>query len=272
MTTLITGGTGKTGRRVAQTLSDLGHPIRVVNRHSDPRFDWRDPDTWDRVLADCDAAYVTFQPDIGLPGADEIVSAFARTAVGAGCRRLVLLSGRGEESSRRAESALAESGADWTILRSAFFMQNFTESIFAEEIAHGSLTMVEHSAREPFIDADDIAAVAVASLLDPAQVGRIHELTGPALLSFAQVAAEMGQIDGREVAYRELPVDSYVAELVGAGLPEEDAAGLAHVFQEVLDGRNEHVDDGVRSVLGREPRSFGEFLSASRRQANAVRG
>ena len=104
MTILITGGTGKTGSRVAQALTDLGHPIRVATRHSAPPFDWNDQTTWDDVLEGCSAAYVTFQPDLALPGADEIIAEFARTAVARGCRRLVLLSGRGEEGAAEPNS------------------------------------------------------------------------------------------------------------------------------------------------------------------------
>ena len=117
----------------------------MATRHSDPAFDWYDEGTWDRAIDGCRSAYVTFQPDLALPGADEIIGRFARAAVAAGCHRLVLLSGRGEEAARESERALAASGADWTVLRSSFFMQNFTETFFAEEIAGGSLTMVEHS-------------------------------------------------------------------------------------------------------------------------------
>lgn len=262
MTTLIIGGTGKTGRRVAHLLTELGHPIRRASRTSEPAFDWTDPTTWEAALAGCTSAYVTFQPDIGLPGADEIVGAFADVAAAADCRRLVLLSGRGEEGARAAEQALVGSGADWTVLRASFFMQNFTESFFAEELQHGSLTMVEHAVGEPFIDADDIAEVAVAALLDDSHVGRTHELTGPELLTFADVASAIGAATGRPVESRQLPVQDYVDELVGAGLPVEDATGLAYLFHEVLDGRNAHVDDGVRNVLGREPRDFATFLAA----------
>src|SRR5262245_9699599 len=117
MTTLVTGGTGKTGRRVAQLLNDRTHPIRVVTRRTSPSFDWDDANTWSASVAGCESAYLTFQPDIGLPGSDAIVGAFAKEAVAAGCRRLVLLSGRGEEGARKAEDALVASGAEWTILR-----------------------------------------------------------------------------------------------------------------------------------------------------------
>ena len=98
MTILITGGTGKTGGRVADRLTTLGHSFRAVTRHSEPRFDWHDESTWEDAITGCTSAYLCFQPDIGLPGADVILGAFTRRAVDLGCTRLVLLSGRGEDS------------------------------------------------------------------------------------------------------------------------------------------------------------------------------
>jgi len=260
MTTLIIGGTGKTGRRVAERLTALDHPVRIGSRHATPAFDWTDPATWPGAIAGCDSAYVTFHPDIGLPGADAIVGAFARVAVAAGCRRLVLLSGRGEDAARRAEDALIASGADWTVIRSAFFVQNFTESFWTEELAQGSLTLVEHQVGEPFIDIDDLADVVVTALTQPGHVGAVHDLTGPRLVTFREIADEVGALTGRQVSYTELDPGDYIAALVAAGLPEPDAAGLAYLFAEVLDGRNAHVSTTVRHVLGREPRDVADVL------------
>ena len=259
MTILITGGTGKTGGRVAHRLDALGLPVRAVGRHSEPRFDWYDSSTWEGAVTGCTSAYVTFQPDIGLPGAGAILGAFARQAVALGCTRLVLLSGRGEDSSRQAEAAFIAAGAEWTVLRSAFFFQNFTEAFWAEEVAAGSLTMVESTVGEPFVDADDLADVAVATLLDPGHVGRIHELTGPRLITFRDIADEISSAGGRAVAFRQLPVPAYVDTLVSAGWSEEDATGLAYLFAEVLDGRNARLESGVSDVLGREARDFRDF-------------
>ena len=263
MTILITGGTGKTGSRVAHRLNALGRPVRAVSRHSEPRFDWLDDSTWEGALSGCTSAYLTFQPDIGLPGADAILGAFSRRAVALGCTRLVLLSGRGEDAARRAETAFIAAGSEWTILRSAFFFQNFTEAFWAEEIATGSLTMVESSVSEPFIDCDDLAEVAVAALLDPAHIGRIYELTGPRLITFRDIAAEIGDAYGRPVTYQELPVEDYIAALVSAGLPQDAATGLAYVFDEVLDGRNAHLERGVHDVLGRAARDFKDFIGSA---------
>lgn len=117
--TLVLGASGKTGSRVTHRLQALGHDIRPVSRSTDPRFDWTDPDSWPAALTGCDAAYVTYQPDVAIPGADEVIGRFATAAVAAGCRRLVLLSGRGEEGARRAEQAFIASGAEWTPRRRA---------------------------------------------------------------------------------------------------------------------------------------------------------
>src|SRR5262245_17497794 len=122
-TALVVGGTGKTGRRVADRLEARGVAVRAGSRSSEPRFDWDDRATWGPALAGVDAAYVTFAPDLAFPGAAEIVGAFAKQAVESGVRRLVLLSGRGEEGARRAEQAVEASGAEWTILRASWFCQ-----------------------------------------------------------------------------------------------------------------------------------------------------
>ena len=151
-------------------------------------------------------------------------------------------------------------------------MQNFTESFFADEIAQGSLTMVEHSVGEPFIDAADIADVAVSALLDPSHIGCVYELTGPS----CDVRPGRPRDLDRHRSRRRLPRTSR-GRLRGPSWSrraflEEDASGLAHLFDEVLDGRNAHVDDGVRSVLGREPRDFGGFLASGLSVAGDARG
>ena len=120
--------------------------------------------------------------------------------------------------------------------------------------------MVESTVGEPFIDADDLADVAVAALLDPGHIGRIHELTGPRLITFRDITDEIARAYGRPVVYRELPVEGYIAALVSMGLPREDATGLAYVFDQALDGRNAQIESGVNEVLGRDGRDFATFL------------
>jgi len=267
-TTLVIGAGGKTGRRVVERLTADGLPVRPASRGAATRFDWNDSATWGPALDGAAAAYITYHPDLALPGAADTVGAFADQAVAAGTRRLVLLSGRGETGARQAEERVQHSGADWTIVRCAFFNQNFSESFFADAVRRGRLAMPGDDTAEPFVDADDIADVVHAALTDDRHIGRLYELTGPRLLTLAQAAAELGTAIGRQVRYQSLGTDDFARELNGLGLPAADAGPIAALIAEVLDGRNAHLTDGVQQALGRPPRDFGDY--ARRAAASAV--
>jgi uncharacterized protein YbjT (DUF2867 family) len=254
----VIGAGGKTGRRVADRLVAAGVRVRPASRSGETRFDWEDRATWAPALDGADAAYITYYPDLAFPGAADIVGSFADLAVTNGVRRLVLLSGRGEEGARQAEVRVQESGADWTIVRCAFFNQNFSET-FVEAVRHGMLAMPGGDTAEPFLDADDIADVVVAALTDDRHIGRLYELTGPRLLTLTQAAAELSSAVGRGVRYVPVTAQEYASELVTHGLPEEEAVPIAELIAEVLDGRNSHLTDGVQRALGRPPRDFADY-------------
>ncbi|MEV5010676.1 NmrA family NAD(P)-binding protein [Streptomyces sp. NPDC055692] len=252
---LVIGGTGKTGRGVAERLTAQGLPVRVGSRSGEPPFVWEDPGTWEAALDGVRAVYVTYYPDLAFPGASETVGAFARTAVAKGARRLVLLSGRGEEGARISEDKLKESGADWTVVRASWFAQNFSESFFHEPVLAGELALPTGDAVEAFVDADDIADVAVAALTDDRHIGRTYELSGPRLLSFHDIATELSKATGRQVTYIPVTVDEYRKALEDNGLPVE----FADLFELILDGRNTHLVHGVEEALGRKPKDFADF-------------
>jgi uncharacterized protein YbjT (DUF2867 family) len=257
--TLIVGGNGKTGRRVAERMTARGMPVRIGSRSGTPSFDWEDRATWAPALKGVRAAYVTYYPDLALPGAAEAISAFADEALAAGARRLVLLSGRGEPGAQRAEEALKSSGADWTILRCSWFAQNFSESFLLDPILAGYVSLPAGSVREPFVDAEDVADAAVAAFADERHVGQLYELTGPRLLSFAEAVAEIASASGQDIAYRTVAPDDFVAELRVSGVPENVVSLVGLLFTEVLDGRNEYLADGVLRALGRASRDFREY-------------
>jgi len=149
-TTLVLGGTGKTGRRVAQRLSALGRPVRVGSRSARPPFDWEDRATWAPALEGAGAAYVSYYPDLAAPGAVEATDAFARLAVGSGVSRLVLLAGRGEPEAELAEQAVRDCGAELTIVRAAWFSQNFSEDYLLEPVLAGEVALPAGDTPEPF--------------------------------------------------------------------------------------------------------------------------
>ena len=257
--TLVIGGTGKIGRRVAERLTARGLSVRIGSRSGEPRFDWEDRSTWGPVLEDVASAYVTHYWD-AIPGAAETLGSFADLAVESGVPRLVLLSGRGEDEAEHAERAVRDSGAELTVLRSTWFAQNFSENYWREQVQGGELALPAGDIPEPFVDADDIADVAVAALTDDRHIGEVYELTGPQLLTFAEAVAEIGRAVGREIRYVPISIEDFAAAAAEQGVPSDVVEMLTFIFGEVLDGRNAHVADGVRRALGRGPRDFGDYV------------
>ncbi|WP_326808593.1 NAD(P)H-binding protein [Streptomyces sp. NBC_01775] len=260
---LVTCGTGKNGSRVAERLTARGYPVRVGSRSGEVPFDWESPDTWDAALEGARAVFLVCQPDVGAPGVAETLHDFGARAVKAGVERLVLLSARGEDLALPAERAVREAGAEWTILRASWFFQNFSEGVFRPFVLAGELPFPAGEVREPFIDVDDIAEVAVAALTEHGHHGLVHELTGPRLLTFGEAVAEVAGASGREVRYVPMDGRPYAELLTAQGLPEELVAFLGELFGQLLDGRNASVTDGVQRALGRPPRDFARFLEAA---------
>ena len=256
--TLVIGAPGKTGRRVVERLRSAGMPVREASRSSEVEFDWERPSTWGPAFDGIRAAYITYYPDLALPGAADAVGELADIALSRGVRRLVLLAGRGEEGARKAELRLQETDADWTIVRCGFFAQNFSE-MFADPIRHGALAMPEGSGADPFLDIDDVADVVVAALQDDRHAGKLYELTGPRVVSLDDVASTLTDAIGRSVTHVQLNRAEYAAELAAAGIADEVAAHITDVIVDALDGRNAWTTDDIELVLGRPARDFTEF-------------
>ena len=257
--TLVLGGTGKTGRRVVERLEARGLPVRVGSRFGEPPFDWDDPDTWTPALEGIGSVYLSYYPDLALPGAVDATRSFADLAVNSGVSRLTLLSGRGEPEAERAEQAVRATGAELTILRSTWFMQNFSEDYMLEHVLAGEIRLPAGEVPTPFVDVADIADIAVAALTDDRHAGRLYELTGPRSLTFAQAAAEIGEAVGRELRYTPVSLEQHEAELAEHGVAPDVIELLTYLFSEVVDGRNADTTDGVRRALGREPRDFAAY-------------
>jgi uncharacterized protein YbjT (DUF2867 family) len=259
-TTLVLGSNGKTGRRVADRLRSMGLPVRMGSRSANPRFDWDDRSTWAAALAGARSAYVSYQPDLAVPGALDTVSTFFAQAVASGVERLVLLSGRGEVEAEDAEKALQASGAGWTILRCSWFCQNFSESFLLESVLAGEVALPVSHVAEPFVDVEDIADAAVAALTQPGHSGQLYELTGPRAISFAQAVASIGQATARDIRFASVSPADFRAGLLAAHVPAPEVDLILYLFTTVLDGRNERVTDGVQRALGRPPRDFEGYV------------
>lgn len=257
--TLVLGGTGKTGRRVVDRLKAEGHAVRVGSRSAVPSFDWDHEAGWDACLSGVFAVYITYSPDLAMPGATDAIQAFVNKARKAGVKRLVILSGRGEPEAQACEKIVQNSGLEWTVVRASWFNQNFSEGAFIDMVLSGAITLPAGDQLEPFVDADDIADVVFAAVTQDYHNGKVYEVTGPRLMSIADVAADLSRATGREIAYVNVPHDGFVAEVENSGAPKEVVWMLDYLFATVLDGRNAHLTDGVQRALGRPPKDFADY-------------
>ncbi|MFD9370421.1 NAD(P)H-binding protein [Streptomyces sp. NPDC060020] len=260
---LVLGSTGKTGRRVLSRLRQHGHEVRAASRKGPTRFDWNDENTWEPALEGAGAAYLV---DSQQSDAATSMRSFAELAVATGVERLVLLSARdwvvpdGEEK-LPAERAVRESGAQWTIVKPTWFAQNFSEDPFYRgQLLDGEFVMSTGDGVEPFVDAEDIADVAVAALTEDGHGGQAYELTGPRLLGLGEVVGEIARATGRDIAYRPVSAQEYAAFALGKGLPEEYVALLNLLNGWIEERRFATLADGVQRALGREPRDFADYV------------
>ncbi|MEU8408501.1 NmrA family NAD(P)-binding protein [Micromonospora sp. NPDC048842] len=258
---LVLGATGTTGRRVADRLRALGVRVRAASRNGPVRFDWSVESTWAPALAGASGAYLM------APDGQPVEPALVRLAVEQGVRHVVLLSSRaietmGDERLLAAERTVREAGADWTILRADWFDQNFDEGVFREAVLAGEITVPVGGARQAFVDADDIAAVAVAALTQPGHAGQVHEVTGPRAITFAEAAETISRAAGRPVRHLGT-ADDYRAALGPLGVPAEEIEQQIAAFAALRDLGHAEPTDTVRRLTGRDPRDFSAYAAAA---------
>ena len=258
-TTLVLGGSGKTGRRVLERLADRGQPAVSASRSGERRFDWDDRATWAPALAGVSSVYISYFPDLAVPGAADTVGALAELGARHGVKRLVLLSGRGEEEAEHAEQVVQAAFPAATIVRCSWFAQNFSEGQFIDGILAGELALPVGDIGEPLVDADDIADVAVAALTEDGHEGQLYELTGPRLLRFDEAVEEIAQAAGRPIRFVSVPAEDFAAQMREEQIPDDVLWLVSYLFTEVLDGRNAYLADGVQRALGRPPRDFADY-------------
>ncbi|AEV31297.1 putative nucleoside-diphosphate sugar epimerase [Owenweeksia hongkongensis DSM 17368] len=258
---LVIGGTGKTGRKVVERLQDLQQNIRIGSRSANPSFDWQDPTNWAEVLKGIDKVYITFQPDLAVPGALKAIETLTHNMKNSDVKKVVLLSGKGEKEAELCEQVIIHSGIDYSIVRASWFMQNFSESFFLDSIVAGHVALPNADAKVPYVSTDDIAEVATEVLLDDQQNGQIYELTGPRLLTFSEVVQEISIATGRDIQFTPISLPAYSDIMRELQVPEDFIWLINYLFTEVLGAQgNDVVTSDVEKVLGRKPVDFSDFV------------
>ena len=258
---LIIGGKGKTGRKVVDNLMLLNQNVRVGSRSAEIPFDWDDTETYAPALEGIDRVYITYQPDLAVPGAFEAVSKLVEIAKEKGVSKLVLLSGKGEVEAERCEGTVMSSGIDYSIVRANWFSQNFSENFLLEPVLQGVVALPMGDMKVPYVDTGDIADVVVECLLHDDHNGKIYQLTGDETFTFPQVCELISKETGRDIRFIPVSLEEYVEVMKTMNLPEIYVWLIEYLFSHVLTNPdNEQVTNDIETVLKRKPRSFRNYV------------
>ena len=257
---LVIGGTGKTGRRVVEQLQNKGIQPRVGSRNATPSFDWDNKDTWVEALNGIEKMYVTYYPDLAVPGAKEAIKSLTYLAKELGVKKMVLLSGKGETEAEACEKIVMESEIDYTIVRASWFHQNWSESFFLDSILSGEVALPMSDVLIPFVDANDIAEVVTTVLLDNTYNGEIIEVTGPELITFKDIVNIISKTSNRRLNFHSITLEQYVEGMKQMQLPDDVVWLIEYLFSHVLTNpKNQQVVNDIERVLGRKAKPFSEY-------------
>lgn len=257
---LVIGGTGKTGRRVVEQLQNKGIEPRIGSRNASPSFDWDDKDTWVNALNGIERMYVTYYPDLAVPGAKEAIQSLTYLAKELGVKKMVLLSGKGETEAEACENIVMNSGIDYTIVRASWFNQNWSESFFLEPILTGEVALPMSNVLIPFVDANDIAEVAATVLLDDSYNGEIIEVTGPELITFKNIVNIISKTSNRSLNFYDITLEQYIDGMKQMQIPNDVVWLIEYLFTHVLTNpKNQLVVNDIERVLGRKAKPFIEY-------------
>lgn len=257
---LVIGGTGKTGRRVVEQLQKKGIEPRIGSRSATPSFDWDDKDTWVDALEGIDKMYVTYYPDLAVPGAKKAIESLTHLAKELGVKKIVLLSGKGETEAEACEKIVMDSGVEYTIVRASWFNQNWSESFFLEPILSGEVALPMSDVLIPFVDADDIAEVAATVLLEDRYIGQAIEVTGPELITFKDIARTIAKVSNRNLNFYDITLDQYTEGMKQMQIPEDVVWLIEYLFSHVLTKpENQKITNDIENVLGRKAKTFLEY-------------
>lgn len=259
---LVIGGTGKTGSRVVEGLTNQGHHVRIGSRNETPTFDWDDPATYSEAMRGMDRAYIVYYPDLAVPGARNAITAFTEVALKEGLEKVVLLSGKGETEAEACEQIVANSGLNYTLVRASWFNQNFSEGAFLDFVLAGQVALPMADAQIPFVDVDDIAEVVMNVLVDDDYNGETITVTGPRQMTFKDAVAAIAEEIGRPLVFQPISIQEFAEGMKAAGLPDDYVWLFSYLFEEVLGNpENQEVSLDVEKVLGRRATDFEAFVA-----------
>ncbi len=272
-TSLVTGATGTTGRRLVPKLQAAGVQVRAASRSPQDGqllFDWARPESFAEALNGVNSVYLITPAMVEDP--TDMIEPFLEEARGAGVGRIVLLSSLGVEfpnedgtsGRHKVERLLQRSGISWTILRPGGFMQNFSESFALPMIMQADMiALATGEGRVAYVDGDDIAAVATAALLKEQHHNSTYVVTGSEALSGSEIATIISRYAGREISYRALQSEGFMQMLTGAGVPLDYAAAMVRNQEAIARGWGNRISTDVHIVTGHSTVRFEDYAASA---------
>ena len=234
-------------------------PVRHGSRSAPIPFDWENPQTWAPALAGVDKVYLTYYPDLAVPGSVDAVREITERAKQAGVRRWCCSPAAARRRPSMPRTSSKPPAWSGPLFGPRFFSQNFSEGAWIDDVIAGTVALPVGDVVEPLIDTDDIADVAVAALTDDRHIGQTYEMTGPRLLSFGDAVGEIAKATGRDVTL-DVGVDGRVRRASRKpGCRMTSSGLLQYLFTHVLG--HPRLGDGVQRALGREPRDFADYAA-----------
>ena len=268
---LITGGTGKTGTRIAERLGQLGYSYTTTRRsaeaitdsESQVQFNWYDSLTFFPALHHIERVYLV--APVGDPEPIKVMEPFIKMALGQGVRRFVLLSSASipEEGAvfGPVHQLLKNTVQEWTVLRPSYFMQNFTEGQHVTTISQRDMIIsAAGQGKIGFVSVEDIAEVAVRALVDHEAHNTEHIIMGPDSLSYDDVSRMISEVTGRNIIHQSISDDALTRSWLQAGLSKDYAAFMTELDRKIREEGTEDLNsDTVMRVTGKAPVSFQQF-------------
>jgi uncharacterized protein YbjT (DUF2867 family) len=266
---LVTGASGTVGSEVVKALGGRSARVRAGYR-TRPRnipagvesvaLDYDRPETIRPALQGIETLFLlssTVEPE------KKVVDEAKR----AGIKRVVKLSviGAAQEGfafarwHRAVEKYIEASGLAWTFLRPNGFMQNVVNYMGETIRSQSAIYAPAGNAAASHIDARDVGAVGARVLTDMGHDGKVYELTGPAALTYGQIAEILSRVLGRTIRYVPISPEQYKQAAVAAGTPEGYADALVDLYRYYLEGKAAVVTPAVRQITGRDPIPFEQF-------------
>lgn len=265
---LVIGASGIVGSELVNNLREQGHDVRRATRQ--PRleadqvsFDIVSGRGIDSLFDGIERAFIL--TPAGLLNQDELVRPLVDAACKAGLQKLVLMTAIGVDASdeipfRKAERYLEQSGLAYNIIRPNWFMQNFHTYWMKGILEENTISLPTGAARASFIDARDIAASAAVLLTEDRLSNRAFVLTGAESLTHAEAADLIREISGRPVGYRDVTPEQATQRFLDAGLAPAFADFLVTILGYLKQGAAAATTDAVRTITGREPISFAQYV------------